>query len=90
MKKFNLDLGNKKQNQFIQIRTNADEKRFLEIVKNKLNSMSPYFDFSVSDIIRMGYADFGERLLSGELKVKIDLPVKAITFALKKKKGVLG
>ena len=85
MKQYNLDLGNKKQTKFIQIRSNEDEQKSLEMVRNKINSMSSYFDFSVSDIIRMGYSDFGERILLGELKIKIDLPVKEITFKLNKK-----
>lgn len=85
MKKYTLDLGNKKQNKFLQIRTNDDEKKFLEIVKNQLNSLSPYFDFSVSDIVRMGAVDFGQRILSGDVKVKIDVKAKDITFKIKKK-----
>ncbi len=86
MKKYKLDLGNKKNTQFIQIRSNPDEKKFLEMVKNKLNSSSSYFDFSVSDIIRMSFVDFGHRILGGEMNIKIDLKSKDVTFKIKKKK----
>jgi len=86
--KFVLDLGNKKQTQFIQLRTNEDEKKFLDNVTNKLNSASPYLKFSVSDIIRLAFADFGQRILGSEFKIIIDIPAKDISFKLKKQKSV--
>ena len=86
VKKFILDLGNLKQTKFFQIRTNEDEKKFLENVCNKLNSSSPFFKFSVSDVIRMAYADFGGRILGGEFTIKINIPEKDISFKVKKQK----
>lgn len=85
-KKFILDLGNRKQTGFIQIRTNPEEKNFLQNATNKLNSSSPYLNMTISDFIRMSYADFGQRILGGNFTIKINIPEKDISFRLKKQK----
>ena len=83
MKKYTLNLG--KSNKPLQLRgAYKDEKKFLEIIKKTLNEMNPFFNFTISDIVRMSFADFGNRIISGKLQIDFNLGEKEITFKVKK------